>query len=356
MACGGNLTGLKMTAGAGLLQNTGLAVSPALTSNIANIKSVVPAVGQIADVTEAANLGGFSPSVLSNLSSVGQGTMPGLGNGIPTSLQSALGTNSLTGTLTSTGNSIMGADIGVFSQHLSSAGAYVSGSNEFITSALLDSSLDQGIPGLNSVDSIMTGSFSQVNKAFPSFGSDLLNTGNILNMGDLNNLGNPMSLAKNLQTQAGGLSVLSGPLQARGVDPLAFSTLLSQNDVGSLLNSTVGEALGTGSLTSATVSAQGLLDRSLANYNTGGFDPANMGLGELVYDAMGDVKAGDLSTLQAQLGSNLPNLTSMQDMMDPSKLFPNSHNSLTSLPLPQATGDANENFGNAQNILSKVYV
>lgn len=345
-----------MTAGAGLLQNTGISVSPSLTSNIANIKSVVPAVGQIADVTEAANLGGFDAGVVSNLSSIGQGTMPGLGNGIPSGLQSSLGTGSLTGTLTSTANSIMGADTGVFSQHLSSAGAYVSGSNEFITSALLDSSLDQGIPGLNSVDSIMTGSFSQVNKAFPTFGSDLLNTGNILNMGDLNNLGNPLSLVKNLQTQAGGLSVLAGPLQARGVDPLAFSSLISQNDVGSLLNSTVAESLGTGSLTSVTVSAQGLLDRSLTNYNTGGFDPANMGLGELVYDAMGDIKKDDLATLQAQMGSNIPNLTSMQDMMDPSKILPNSHNSLTSLPLPQASGTANENFGSALNTLSKVYV
>lgn len=341
-----------MTAGAGLLQNTGLSVSPSLISNITNIKSVVPAVGQIADVTEAANLGGFDAGVVSNLSSIGQGTIPGLGNGIPSSLQSTLGTNSLTKTLTDKGTSIMGADIGVFSQHLSSAGAYVSGSNEFITSALLDSSLDQGIPGLNSVDSIMTGSFSQVNKAFPTFGSDLLNTGNILNMGDLNNLGNPLSLAKNLQTQAGGLSVLAGPLEARGVDPLAYSTLLSQNDPGALLNSTVGETLGTGSMTSATVSAQGLLDKSLANYNTGGAVPASKGLAELTYEAMGDVKGGDLATLQTQLGSNVPNLNSMQDMMDPSKILPNSHGSLTSLPKP----DANQSFGTAQNMISKVYV
>lgn len=356
MACGGNLTGLKMSAGAGLLQNTGLSVSPSLTSNITNIKSVVPAVGQIADVTEAANLGGFDAGVVSNLSSIGQGTIPGLGNGIPSSMQSTLGTNSLTKTLTDKGTSIMGADIGVFSQHLSSAGAYVSGSNEFITSALLDSSLDQGIPGLNSVDSIMTGSFSQVNKAFPTFGSDLLNTGNILNMGDLNNLGNPLSLAKNLQTQAGGLGVLAGPLKARGVDPLAFGSLLSKNDPGSLLNSTVGGALGTGSLTSATVSAQGLLDRSSVNYNTGGVDLTNKGLGQVVYEAMGDIKKDDLATLQAQMGSNIPNLTSMQDMMDPSKILPNSYNSLTSLPPPPASGTANENFGNALNSLSKVYV
>lgn len=348
MSCGGNLTGLKLTAGAGLLRGAGLSVSPALTSNISSFTSAVPAVGSITDVISSASGNGAFSGVMGNLSSIGQDTIPGLGNGIPTSLQSTLGTNSLTSTLTSTGNSILGADNGVFSQHLSSAGAFVSGSNEFITSAMLDSSLDQGLPGLNSVDSIMTGSFSQVNKAFPSFGVDLANTGNILNMGDLNNLGNPMSLAKNLQSQAGGLSVLAGPLQARGVDPLAFGTLLSQNDVGSLLNSTVGETLGTGSLTSATVSAQGSLDRSLANYNTGGLNPANMGLGELVYDAMGDVKGGDLTTLQAQLGSNVPNLNSMQDMMDPSKILPNSYQSLTSTPIPTS--------GFNSNLLSKVYV
>jgi len=347
-----------MTAGAGLLRNTGLSVSPSLTSNIESIKSVVPAVGQISDVTEAANLGGFSPSVLGNLSSVGQGTIPGLGNGIPTSLQSTLGTNSLTKTLTNTGNDIMGADMGVFSQHLSSAGAYVSGSNEFITSALLDSSLDQGIPGLNSVDGIMTGSFSQVNKAFPSFGGDLQNTGNILNMGDLNNLGNPLSLAKNLQTQAGGLSVLAGPLETRGINPSAFGTLLSQNDPGSLLNSTVGEALGSGDVTQwasgATTSAQGLLNPS-KNFNMMGYS-GGQSLAEVVYDAMGDVKGDDLTTLQAQLGSNVPNLDSMQGMMDPSQLLPNSYGSMTSLPSPPATGNANENFGNAQNMISKVYV
>lgn len=325
-----------MIAGAGMLQGAGLTVSPALTSNISNIKSVVPAVGQIADVTEAANLAnsGFSSSVLSNLSAIGQGTIPGLGNGIPISLQSTLGTNSLTSTLTSTGNSILGADLGVFSQHLTSAGTFVSGSNEFITSALLDSALDDGVPGLNAVDGIMTGSFSQVNKAFPSFSTDLINTGNILDLSDLGNLGNPMSLVKNLTAQAGGLSVLAGPLKARGVDPLAFSTLLSENDAGALLNSTVGGALGTGSLTA---------DGS-SNYNTGGLNPANRGLAELVYDAMGDVKGGDLATLQAQMGSKLTNITSMQDMMDPSKLFPTSHNSLTSFP------------DGSGNTLSKVYL
>jgi len=345
-----------MMAGAGLLQNVGLSVSPTLTSNISSFTSSIPAVGQITQISSVANAGGFSAGVLSNLSSIGDGVMPGLGNGIPTSLQSTLGTGSLTSTLTSTGNSILGSDMGVFSQHLTSAGAFVSGSNEFITGALIDSSLDQGIPGLNGIDSIMSGSFSNVNQAYQSFGSDLLNTGNILNLGDLNNMGNPLSLAQNLQTQAGGLSVLAGPLEARGIDPLAYGSLLSQNDPASLLNSTVGETLGTGSMTSATLSAQGLLDRSLANYNTGGVVPANKGLAELTYEAMGDVKGSDLTTLQSQLGSRLPNLNSMQDMMDPSKLLPNSHGSLTSLPLPSSTGNANENFGNALNMISKVYV
>jgi len=50
-----------------------------------------------------------------------------------------------------------------------------------------------------------------------------------------------------------------------------------------------------------------------------------------VYEAMGSVTGEDLDKVQAILGSDVKGLTSMKDMLDPSKIMPRSYPSMTSI-------------------------
>ena len=47
-------------------------------------------------------------------------------------------------------------------------------------------------------------------------------------------------------------------------------------------------------------------------------------------DALGSVEGTDLATFQSVMGSNVQGVTSAQDLLNPSKLFPTSYESLAS--------------------------
>jgi hypothetical protein len=74
-----------------------------------------------------------------------------------------------------------------------------------------------------------------------------------------------------------------------------------------------------------------------------------------VYNAMANVKGDDLATVQSILGSNVTGLTTMQDMLDPTKIMPNSFPSLTSIPSAGYEAGQNQQ-ASAASSLSKVYV
>ena len=350
MACGGQLTAMLMTAGSSLLSGSGsgLLKSLGLDKAVANITSGFPGFGTITEAISAAG-GGVT------MTSMGSGVFPGIGNAIPSSFLSDLGSSfGLTGLIDSASDAIMGIDLGVFTQHFNAAEGLVAGKNMFIT-ALTSFATEQFAEYTQ--DSLMTGALATVNKALPSFATDMLNVGNIINLGDLNNLGNPLSLVKNLSQQAGGLAVLNKSLLNAGIDPNSLNTLINSTDIGALTGSSLGDALGTGGLVefAGTRNAQDLLSGGSTNYATLGSAPAETGLMSAVYNAMANVKGEDLATVQAILGSNVSGLTTMQDMLDPTKIMPNSFPSLTSIPSAGYEAGQNQQ-ASAGSSLSRVYV
>jgi len=352
MACGGALTSMLMTAGASLLSGagSGLIKSLGLSSATSSLTSSFPGMSALKSAVSAASGAGGA-----NLISMGGLTFPGLGDAVPLSFLSDLGsTFNMTDVITNAADAIMGVDLGVFSQHLTSADGFVSSSNSFITS-LTDFASETFTQYTQ--DSLMTGALAEANKALPSFATDMLNVGNIVNLGDLDNLGNPLSLVKNLSQQAGGLGILNKSLLNAGIDPSSLNTLLNSTDVGALTNSTLGESLGTGGLVEfdATRNSQDLLSGGSTNYATLGSAPPEGGLMEAVYSAMGNIKGEDLTQVQAMLGSNVSGLTTMQDMLDPTKIMPNSYPSLTSVPSAGYEAGQNQQ-ASAASSLSKVYV
>jgi len=341
---------MLMTAGASLLSNTGLTKSLGISNAITKTITSFPGFGTITEAISAAGGAGGA-----NLITMGGLTFPGIGNAVPSSFLSGLGsTFSMTGLIDATADAIMGVDLGVFTQHFNAADGLVAGSNGFIT-ALTDFASEQFAEYTQ--DSLMTGALAEVNKALPSFATDMLNVGNIIDLGDLNNLGNPLSLVKNLSQQAGGLAVLNKSLLNAGIDPNSLNTLINSTDVGALTGSSLGDALGTGGLVefAGTRNAQDLLSGGSTNYATLGSAPAETGLMSAVYNAMANVKGDDLATVQSILGSNVTGLTTMQDMLDPTKIMPNSFPSLTSIPSAGYEAGQNQQ-ASAASSLSKVYV
>ena len=306
MACGGPLSPVSMIAGAGLLSNVGLAAPAALTGTIGNFTSL-PITSQFSGIVSGAS-GLVSGGTLDSLRTLGADTFPALTNAIPGAgllsgdIASALnvvapggmadgGLTGLVGTMT---NGILGGgDLSQFSQVFSAAQGYAGIANQFLNST-------QNIAGLAStfgpltggMDSLMTGSFSQVSEAFGSLGGDLGNLGNLIDMNNLPNLGDPSALVKQLSNVGGLVPGVESALRSAGLDSSAIS------------------GLALGDISSIPASAN-----------------------KLLYEGMTKITGSELTQIKSVLGVTTPNINSMADLLNPAKILPNSFPSLT-VPTP----------------------
>lgn len=318
MSCGGQLSALMMTAGSGLLQNTGIGVNTNLTSNLTNFSSV-PVVSQFSDVVTSAS-GQLGGGVLESLRTMGQDFVA-LTNAIPQAFDSALSAiapggvanGGFTGLVGNVANSLMGnGDLGVFGQVWNTATGYIGQANDFINSAL-----NVGTGVLNTfsqvaggIDSLITGGFSQVSEAFGALGDDLGQLGNLLDMNNLANLGTPSALMQQL-TNLGGV--------VPGVE---------------------------NALKQAGVSADELL-----TFATGGYTNVTDSANRLLYEGMTKITGSELAQVKSILGVTTSDITSMADLLDPKKILPTSFPTLTT-PTPDglrgiyasATGAVNTNL------------
>lgn len=87
------------------------------------------------------------------------------------------------------------------------------------------------------------------------------------------------------------------------------------------------------------------------NSGTLGLVAPDTGFMKAIYDAMGYVTDASLDTVQSIFGSSIKGIESMQDLLDPSKLFPNSYDQLTSLPPGMTAADFS--FKQAQGLLQR---
>ena len=252
------------------------------------------------------------------MKTLGAGNFPGLTNVIPTDFTSILGDAPFTDMVNTQASDIFGADMGVFSQHLASASAYVTGSNSLISGAL---NAGQNIAASSGYSDILSGGLSAVTDALPSFSSALSKVGSAVDFGNLDNLGNPIQLAKNFMNQAGGLPMLDTALEKVGLDSLKVGDMLSRTDSLDFLNRPASEfgilqtiSQGTASLDNVT----GLINFS--NEQIKNLAP-NGTIGQGIFNALGQVQGSDLDNMQAIMGSTLNNMASAQDYLDPSVLF-----------------------------------
>lgn len=300
MSCGGLASPLQLTAGAGMLQNTGLGVNTALTSNLGSFNNL-PITSQFSSVVTTAT-GSLSSGVLNNLRTLGADSLPALTNAIPGSFTSGLSAiapggvanGGFTGLISSTATGLTGAgDISKLSQIYGQASSYSGLANQFVNSSVNIGSLASTFgPVSGGMDNLMTGSVSQVSEAFGSFGGDLANLGNAIDLKNLNALGDPSALVRQVATTGGITPGLETALRQAGV---SSATLGSFSDV---------------------------------NF-AGLSDSANKQL----YSAMTSITGQELAQVKSVLGVRTPGIENMADLLNPSKAFPSSAVTLT-MPTP----------------------
>ena len=280
------LTALQLDASPGLLQNTGLAANLELTTAISvynNTALISPYLVTLANAA-AANL---SNSTISTLESLASNSCPALADSLPTGYATlSVGTTLFTGLLSSTATAYMGSgDLTKFVQALNQAQSYADQASIFINTAVNSQTyLADTFTGMNDM---ITGGITQVNLATEAFGTDLTNLGQLINLNALDDFGSPLGLIQQIYSVTGAIPSVSILFVAVGIP------------VDVVLN-----------LTNPAVSVTDSIQR-------------------LMYTAMTQITGQALDQILSVMGVTTEGITTMADLLNPVKLFPNSFESLT---------------------------
>ena len=270
---GNVLTPLQLIAGAGLLQNQGLEVSPELTAAI-DAYSNTPVMSAFFEAL----------ALDSSLATLAANTVPAFSNSVPTAYAN-LGTQMSTVINAQATADFGSGDIGKFVQALNLVQAYGQNTNLFINSAVNS----QNYLGntFTSTNDMVTGDVTTINLATTTFGQDLARLGGLIDLNNLGDLGSPLSLIQRIVQLTGNIPVLSLLLLAEGVS----------EDI--VLN-----------LTDPTISVSDSVQR-------------------LMYQAMTRVTGDALAQILKVLKITTQGIETMADLLNPVRLFPNSYQSLT---------------------------
>lgn len=283
MAVIGTLSSVNLIAGAGILGSVGgvpITANGDLSNAISSYVSV-PVVSRFADLVAT----GYVPL------NIVSGTFPALTNSIPTAYQSNLGTSTLTSTVSTEVNNLLGnGDLGKFQQVLSSAQGYVNQNNRLIKTTL-NATDANNVTGFTSQDNLSTGGISDISQAFSAFGLDLAQLGLLIDLNNLNSLGSPAALLRQIAFIASTTPALNTALLQAGLP-----AELVENPVNA--------------------------EFSERQQKT-------------IYEVMTRISGVELQQILNILRVTTPNLTTMADLLNPVKIFPRSFNTLTA---PTANG------------------
>jgi hypothetical protein len=290
MATTGSLTALQLDAAAGLLQNQGIGISANLTAAIASYENTALISPFLDTITVGSTGNILSANVVSTLETLAANTCAALSNSVPPAY-SGLGVQMTDVVLAEAVVDICSNDVSKLTQAVNQAQGYTDQTSVFINSAV-NSQTYLGNT-FTTMNSMITGSISSINLATGAFGTDLVNLGRLIDLADLSNFGSPLALVQQLYSITGTIPTLS----------VAFINAGISTDI--VLN-----------LTSPTISVVDSAQR-------------------LMYQAMTQITGNDLTQILTVLGVTTVGITTMADLLNPLKLFPNSYQSLTA---PTANG------------------
>ena len=309
-------TPLQLWAGVGMYAGNAIATNAVLTTNVAAYNALTPITNLLTAISLATgNVSlGITAGTVANLKSIGASVSgnfcPALGDSVPSNVALTVGNAGYATSITTSASTYLGGgDFGKFAQAFGAAQGYISLTNGIINSAVNVNSDDFLGPTYTGMDNLISGDIGKVNLAFPAFGADLANIGCAVKFGRPDQIGTPASLLQNL-AECGNMINGSTPcvttaLQAQG---------LSDKNIADLVNNNV---------------------RSLFNPNgltQNQFDT----LQRAAYPALVNVTGDCLTEVLSILDCTTPNIATMADLLNPTKLYPTSFSSLT-LPTPNGS-------------------
>jgi hypothetical protein len=279
----GTLSSVNLIAGAGILGNIGgypIDANTDLTNAISSYTSTTVVERFLA----IASSGYVNQNIVAS-------TFPALTDAVPTAYQSNLGNATLTGTITTLNNNILGnGDIGIFEQVFNSAQAYVSQTNGLIKTTI-NANSPTNTTGFTSQDNLSTGGVSSITQSFAAFGADLAQLGFLIDLNNLNSIGSPAAVLQQLAAVTNTTPALNTALLNVGIPELA-----------------------------------------IANPESTDFTDQQQ---RLIYVAMTQITGDELQQILQLLRITTPGLVTMADLLNPVKIFPRSYNTLTA---PTANG------------------
>jgi hypothetical protein len=247
-----------------------------------------------------AGTGGISTANKNALANIASTTCPALGDSIPQAYLT-LGTFSnvtypypgLSGIAKTKANIYLGSptgastnwDLSRFAQILAACLSYAQLTNQFIISAC--NSDTYLCDTYSNADNMTSGDITKVNLATGVFGQDLRNLGQLINLEDLDNLGSPLALMRQIINVVGTVPVISLTFVGAGVPA---DVIISLDDPQASIEDSVQKTM---------------------------------------YLAMTQITGDALTQILNLMGVTTKGLTSMADLLNPVKLFPNSFQSLT---------------------------
>jgi hypothetical protein len=283
------LTPLQLIAGEGLLQNTGLSVNPDLTDAISSYENLTFINPLLQTIAGSANI--LSAGTVTQLNTLSATTCPALADNVPAgypTLVPTIPTPGLTGIISNQANiDFCQGSISKFAQAINIAVGYNTTTNEFVNSAVNSQTyLADTFTGTNNA---ITGDITSISIDTPNLATDLSNLGQLINLNDLGNLGSPLSLIQRIFQLSGSIPSISLTLVEQGVP---------EELVLNLSNPAI----------SVTDSVQ-----------------------KLIYQAMTNITGTSLQQILSVLGVTTAGISTMADLLNPLKLFPNSFTTLTTI-------------------------
>lgn len=280
-------TGITLTAGQGLLTNQGIRTPPALINNI-NTYQNISIVNQFRSLVSNA-IPILDDSTLANLQILGSNNFPALTDAIPTNgianvttYRTGLSGYVLDRAANLIGNTDGNLDLSKFAQIIFASNSYISQSTAYIAAANNSGLYDPqfAFPGQTS---LITGNFSDLNTDLSAFAQDVVRVGAAVDWNNLVNFGNPLALLQTLKTRNGLLPCVVNACVLAGLSAATVNTISNAG---------------------ATADAQTTAT---------------------LYVAYTTLKAEDLAQVQKVLGCTTTGLTTVADLLDLAKLFPNSY-------------------------------
>lgn len=333
-------TPLQLTAAAALLPNQGLKpFPPALATAIQTFNATTLISNLAAAVSFYKSQTFATATTLNSLLSMGNTVCPALGNSIPASpvgtytylnteyLVNYLGTvdgstldpSGFSNLIEQTCAAYLGnGDSGRFSQGFMAVQSYIASTNNYINSSV---NANQYLgPTFTNMDDLVTGGISSVTTDLESFGIDLDKQGELFNTAKLDLYGTPAGLLQQISARAGiqrqTVPALQNVMLAMGMTAADIENLITDNRVG-VFNPT------------------GITNNE--------FDRAQ----RLAYNAFTMISGDALVQILDILDVTTPNITSLEQLLDPVKTFPLSYPSLRApgadgpVPIFNANGSVN---------------